>query len=101
MRVVKTPERWPRIAELAAKQGGQVSSDLDSKALNDFLIQRKATDPDHLLTIHWRSSNLWGMASISLSAPETRNKGISASPYRITRARGLPIVASLISLPRD
>ena len=46
-RVVKTPERWPRIVELAAKLGGQLPGVPDSKALNDFLIQRKAADPDH------------------------------------------------------
>src|SRR3984893_4671144 len=46
-RVVKTPERWPRIVELAAKLGGKLPAVADSKALNDFLIQRKAADPEH------------------------------------------------------
>src|SRR6202166_3332539 len=46
-RVVKTPERWSRIVELAAKQGEQLPADPDSKALNEFLIKRKAADPDH------------------------------------------------------
>src|SRR4029077_17921436 len=46
-RVVKTPERWGRIVELAARQGEQLPADPDSKALNEFLVKRKAADPDH------------------------------------------------------
>src|ERR1700674_2290764 len=46
-RVVKTPERWGRIVELAAKQGEQLPADPNSQMLNEFLIKRKAADPDH------------------------------------------------------
>ncbi len=46
-RVVKTPERWPRIVELAAQHGGQLPAEPDSGALNAFLEKRKAEDPDH------------------------------------------------------
>lgn len=46
-RVVKTPERWPRIVELAAKSGERLPEQPDSKALNDFLTRRRAADPDH------------------------------------------------------
>jgi exoribonuclease-2 len=56
-RVVKTPERWGRIAGLAAKQGEQLPAEPDSKALNEFLIKRKSADPDHLPTFRWRSSS--------------------------------------------
>ncbi len=35
-RIVKTPERWDRIVELAAKQAGQLPAEPDSKALNEF-----------------------------------------------------------------
>jgi exoribonuclease II len=46
-RVVKTPERWDRIVQLAAAHGGRLPVKPDSKALNDFLLFRKQTDPDH------------------------------------------------------
>src|SRR6266853_3613290 len=46
-RVVKTPERWDRIVELAAKLGEHLPSEPDSAALNAFLLKRKAVDPVH------------------------------------------------------
>ena len=46
-RVVKTPERWPRIVELAARSGEHLPKDPDSGALNSFLQKRKAADPVH------------------------------------------------------
>jgi exoribonuclease-2 len=46
-RIVRTPERWDRIVQLAATKGLKLPSEPDSKALNDFLLQQKASDPDH------------------------------------------------------
>ena len=46
-RIVRTPERWDRIVQLAAGKGTKLPVDPDSKALNDFLIQQKAADPVH------------------------------------------------------
>jgi len=41
-RIVKQPERWDRIVQLAATYGEKLSQDPDSKSLNDFLLKRKA-----------------------------------------------------------
>lgn len=46
-RVVRTPERWDRIVQLAASHGETLPPQPDSKALNDLLQRRKAADPDH------------------------------------------------------
>jgi VacB/RNase II family 3'-5' exoribonuclease len=46
-RVVKTPKRWDRIVELAAQFGTKLPREPDSKALQDFLCERRATDPEH------------------------------------------------------
>ena len=46
-RVVRQPRRWDRIVGLAAEYGEQLPATPDSKALNDFLLKRKAADPDH------------------------------------------------------
>lgn len=46
-RIVRTPKRWDRIVELAAKNGEKLPPQPDSKALNDLLLRRKAADPDH------------------------------------------------------
>jgi len=46
-RVVKSPERWDRIVELAARYGEKLPPDPDSGALNAVLARRKAADPAH------------------------------------------------------
>jgi exoribonuclease R len=46
-RVVKTPERWPRIVELAATLGEHLPATPDSSALNNFLMKRRDVDPVH------------------------------------------------------
>ena len=54
-RVVRTPKRWERIVEVAAKLGGHLPAEPNSKALEKFLIKRKKIDsisfPDLSLTI--------------------------------------------------
>ena len=44
-RVVRTPKRWDRIVEIAAKHKSRLPELPDSKALEEFLIKEKAADP--------------------------------------------------------
>ena len=44
-------ERWDRIVQLAATKGEKLPAQPDSKALNDFLLRRKAADPDHFADV--------------------------------------------------
>jgi exoribonuclease-2 len=44
-RVVRTPKRWGRIAEIANEHGFRLPGNPDSKALEEFLIKEKAADP--------------------------------------------------------
>jgi len=46
-RVVKSPERWPRILELAEQYGAQLPGDPDATALSAFLESRRNADPVH------------------------------------------------------
>jgi VacB/RNase II family 3'-5' exoribonuclease len=46
-RIVRTPKRWDRIVQLAKMKGDTLPGQPDSKALNDFLIRRKAAEPEH------------------------------------------------------
>lgn len=46
-RVVSTPERWPRIAEIARGFGENLPDEPDSLALAAFLTRRRAADPIH------------------------------------------------------
>jgi len=74
-RVVKTPERWGRIVELAAKQGEQLPDDPDSKALNEFLIKRKAADPDHFADLSLAVIKLMGPGEYVLERPGDPEQG--------------------------
>jgi VacB/RNase II family 3'-5' exoribonuclease len=74
-RVVKTPERWPRIVELAAKLGGNLPAVPNSKALNDFLIQRKAADPDHFADLSLAVIKLMGPGEYVLERPGDPEQG--------------------------
>lgn len=44
-RVVRTPERWDRIIEIASERGFTLTKEPDSKALEQFLEWAKAADP--------------------------------------------------------
>ena len=44
-RVVRTPKRWERIAEIANEHGSKLPGKPDSRALEGFLIKEKAADP--------------------------------------------------------
>jgi VacB/RNase II family 3'-5' exoribonuclease len=44
-RVVQTPKRWDRIAEIARQHGFPLPADPDSKALENFLVRERAADP--------------------------------------------------------
>ena len=74
-RVVKTPERWGRLVELAAKQGEQLPTDPDSKALNEFLIKRKAADPDHFADLSLAVIKLMGPGEYVLERPGDPEQG--------------------------
>jgi len=74
-RIVKTPERWDRIVQLAAEQGGKLPAQPDSKALNDFLTQRKAADPDHFADLSLAVIKLMGPGQYVLERPGDPEQG--------------------------
>jgi len=44
-RVLRSPERWARIVELARDEGGRLPPRPDSRALQEFLEERRQADP--------------------------------------------------------
>jgi len=68
-RIVKQPKRWDRIVELAAGYGQKLPADPDSKALNDFLVKRKAADPDQFADLSLAVIKLIGMGEYILERP--------------------------------
>ena len=44
-RIVRMPERWPRIVALAAETGTQLPAEPDQRALERWLLEQRASDP--------------------------------------------------------
>ncbi len=68
-RIVKTPERWDRIVQLAAGLGEKLPADPNSKALNDFLVKRRAIDPDHFADLSLAVIKLIGPGEYVVERP--------------------------------
>jgi exoribonuclease-2 len=68
-RVVKTPQRWDRIVELAARTGDSLPGDPDSGALNQYLLKRRAEDPTHYSDLSLAVVKLMGPGEYVLERP--------------------------------
>lgn len=68
-RVVKTPKRWDRIVAVAAAAGGRLPATPDSRALNEFLVARKAADPDHFADLSLAVIKLMGPGEYAVERP--------------------------------
>jgi VacB/RNase II family 3'-5' exoribonuclease len=83
-RIVKQPERWDRIVQLAATHGEKLPPDPDSKALNEVLIRRKAADPDHFADLSLTVIKLLGPGEYVLERPgepSTGHFGLAVQDY--------------------
>ena len=74
-RVVKTPERWDRIVDLARASGASLPAAPDSQALNAFLIARQAADPDHFADLSLAIIKLMGPGEYTLERPGEPSQG--------------------------
>ncbi|HUE01140.1 MAG TPA: RNB domain-containing ribonuclease [Bryobacteraceae bacterium] len=68
-RVVKTPARWDRIVELAARTGDKLPGDPDSGALNQYLMKRRVADPVHYTDLSLAVVKLMGPGEYVLERP--------------------------------
>ena len=78
-RVVKTPERWPRIVELASRYGEKLPAEPDSGALNAFLQRRRQADPDHYADVSLAVVKLMGPGEYVLA----RNNGAAPGHFAL------------------
>ena len=74
-RVVKTPERWPRIVELAARYGETLPPEADSGALNAFLQKMKAKDAVHYADVSLAVVKLMGPGEYVLARAGDASQG--------------------------
>ena len=68
-RVVRTPERWSRLVELAAKTGDVLPAEPDSPSLARFAAKRRAADPDHFPDLSLAIVKLLGPGEYALDRP--------------------------------
>jgi VacB/RNase II family 3'-5' exoribonuclease len=68
-RVVRSPERWDRIRDLASKSGTQLPPDADAEALSEFLVKRKAADPDRFADLSRTVIKLLGRGEYVVEHP--------------------------------
>ncbi|MDB4878291.1 MAG: ribonuclease [Gemmatimonadetes bacterium] len=68
-RVVREPERWGRIVELAGRYGATLPAEPDSLALAHFLIERRTADPDRFPDLSLSIVKLMGPGIYVLDLP--------------------------------
>jgi exoribonuclease R len=68
-RVVREPERWGRIVELAGRYGTTLPADPDSLALAKFLADRRKADPDRFPDLSLAIVKLMGPGIYALDLP--------------------------------
>jgi VacB/RNase II family 3'-5' exoribonuclease len=74
-RVLRVPERWDRIVDLAADFGARLPSKPDIKALENFLVQRRQADPAHFPDLSLSVIKLLGRGEYALDLPGQVTQG--------------------------
>jgi exoribonuclease-2 len=74
-RVVRTPERWDRIVEIASQHGVRLPEVPDSKALEEFLIKERAADPVRFPDLSLAVIKLLGSGEYIAELPEGNAPG--------------------------
>jgi exoribonuclease-2 len=74
-RVVRTPKRWDRIQTIAAQFGFKLSTTPDSRALSQFLEQRRAADPEHFPDLSLAVVKLLGPGEYLVETPGAEHEG--------------------------
>jgi VacB/RNase II family 3'-5' exoribonuclease len=83
-RVLRSPERWERISELAATHGTQLPGQPDARALEDFLAERRRADPEHFPDLSLAVVKLLGRGEYALETPgqrATEHFGLAVRDY--------------------
>ena len=68
-RIVREPERWARIVELASQYGETLPAEPDSLALAEFLAKRRAADPLRFPDLSLAIVKLMGPGAYALDLP--------------------------------
>jgi exoribonuclease-2 len=74
-RVVRAPERWPRIVETAAAFGYELPDAPDPRALSDFMTQRREEDPAGYAEPSLSILKMMGPGDYMVEAPGLEQEG--------------------------
>jgi exoribonuclease-2 len=74
-RVLRVPERWPRIVELAASLGEQLPPDPSALALQELLSRRRQRDPARFTDLSLSIVKLLGAGEYALERPGAEAAG--------------------------
>lgn len=74
-RVLRSPERWQRIVELAAGLGGHLPATPDAAALDAFLVQRREAAPAQFADLSLSVVKLMGSGEYVLELPGEAAEG--------------------------
>lgn len=74
-RVVRSPERWPRIVELASQHGALLPPEPDAKALQDFLRGERDERPDDFPDLSLSVIKLLGRGEYVAESPTGTSDG--------------------------
>jgi exoribonuclease-2 len=90
-RVVHVPKRWPRLVELAKRYGATLPDEPSSKALAEFLKDRRAADPDTFADLSLSVVKLLGAGEYTVERPwepdgEEGHFGLAVDDYSHTTA---------------
>ncbi|HEX6185689.1 MAG TPA: RNB domain-containing ribonuclease [Pyrinomonadaceae bacterium] len=74
-RVVRAPERWPRIVETAAAFGYELPAEPDPRALSDFMMRRREADPASYAELSLAVLKMMGPGDYMVEAPGLEQEG--------------------------
>ncbi len=83
-RVVRSPERWQRIVDIALEHADRLPAEPDAKALHAFLVRRRAADPLRFPDLSLSVIKLLGRGEYVASFPGadvTGHFGLAVSDY--------------------
>jgi len=83
-RVLRSPERWARIVELARERGGTLPAEPDAKALEAFLTRQRTADPEWFPDLSLSIVKLMGRGEYVVEVPgakATEHFGLAVHDY--------------------
>jgi VacB/RNase II family 3'-5' exoribonuclease len=83
-RVLRSPERWSRIVELAQTYGAHLPAQPDARALDQFLSERRSQDPTRFPDVSLAVVKLLGRGEYAVESPgqrATEHFGLAVKDY--------------------